>query len=569
MCGERVFENNLRALSGRNPELCARIKAARALAGGKGPQRYRFLSAPSGETVPALIDDSGGARPLHSTVNPRREAERLTADAARAGFVVFLGLGGGFAPAAALGLPGVCAALAIDYDLAGVAELLRARDYSALLGDPRFTLLVDPAPALVESAILETYQPALFGGMSVLPLRARVERDMEKFGEAGEAARRAVEKVSADYSVQAHFGERWLANIVRNVMAMRFRGGALLPRLRDSARETVVCAAGPSLDAQAQILVDRKKKGRGGMFVICADTALPALASHGLKPDAIVSIDCQHVSCQHFAGIDCRDVPLFLDVASPPALSGFSGFPFFFAGAHPLARYLRMKWAHLPALDTSGGNVAFACLSLAESLGARRVTVCGADFCYPADVTYARGTYVYPFFERRQSRLSTLEAQASRFLFRAPFLPAEPQARADGVPRRETASMRAYRASFARKMSEMSADVEVMPGLGIAPVALGKSRLCLPAAPFAVPARPATSAREFLEGYAREVSKLPPLTGGAGFYELSLGAGERLVFTTMLPLLAALKRRRPELGQSELAEAAKRHCADAIRRALG
>ena len=562
------FEQNLLALSLQNRGLCARLKAA-----GRGAGRYVFLQSPSGGAIPALLDGSGLARPLHSTVNPAREAERLVSamnggDGVDLGFVVFLGLGAGLAPQAALNLPGISGVLVIDYDIEGIAELFRACDYTGLLGDSRFSLLVDPAPAIVESAIMELYRPALSGGIRVLPLRARAEQDKRRFGEAGEALRRGIEKVSLDYSVQAHFGMRWFANIIRNTMSARLRGHGASEGLPPQ-REAVICAAGPSLDMQIPLLL--KRKGQGGAFVISTDTALPALMHNGLKPDAVVSIDCQHVSYHHFMGSACREVPLFLDIASPPALSALSDFPRFFSGGHPLALYLREKWMPMPILDTSGGNVTFACLSLAESLGARRVTVCGADFSYPSGKIYARGTYVFPYFERRQNRLSPLEAQVSTFLFRSPFLPHDPLGGSAGVRRNETATMRSYRLSFERKLSEMGAEVMAMPGLGV-PFTCRKN----PPPAFGgkghgfVLGKPVLEAEEFLEGYRRDIEALPPMASrrGGSAYLQNLSAEAKQVFTTLLPQMAALKHRQAELPPSELFEAVKRYCADEITRVL-
>jgi len=555
--GNRLFEQNLLALFLQNPELCARLKAS-----GAGPARYRFRNTPSGETVPIIVDASGIARPLHSTVNPKREAERLVShdiggdgcdpanSPADIGFAVFLGLGAGFAPLAALNLTGISGVLVIDYDIGGIAELFRECDYAGLLGDPRFTLLVDPPLALVESAILELYRPALSGGIKVFPLRARTEQDKGKFVEASEALRQGIEKVSADYSVQAHFGTRWFANIIRNIMAVQARQPGDIPPIREAA----ICAAGPSLDAQIPFLLERKT---GELFVISTDTALPALRHQGLRPDAVVSIDCQHISYHHFMGSVCRDIPLFLDIASPPLLSALSDSPFFFLGGHPLAMYLRRKWMPLPVLDISGGNVTFACLSLAESLGAGRITVYGADFSYPSGKIYARGTYVFPYFERRQNRLSPMEAQVSAFLFRSPFLPAEP-AEADAGPRRyETATMRSYRLSFERKISEMAT---VMPGPGIPFVTRSTHRS------FAQ-GKPLMSAAKFLEGYRRDIVALPSLGKGRGALQ-SLNAEAKQVFATLLPQMATLKRRQPELSTPELFDAVKCYCANVIDRVL-
>ncbi|MCL2599679.1 MAG: hypothetical protein FWD88_00650, partial [Treponema sp.] len=62
MSGPCFFEQNMLALSRRNPELCARLKIARPEAAGTEAGSYRFLKTASGETVPALVDGSGIAR---------------------------------------------------------------------------------------------------------------------------------------------------------------------------------------------------------------------------------------------------------------------------------------------------------------------------------------------------------------------------------------------------------------------------------------------------------------------------------------------------------------------------
>jgi hypothetical protein len=164
-------------------------------------------------------------------------------------------------------------------------------------------------------------------------------------------------------------------------------------------------------------LADKRKD----LFLIAADTSLPALLSAGLEPDAVVSIDCQHISYYHFmAGIP-KETLLFLDLASPPLLTGLGAKTRFFSGGHPLTRYISRYWRPFPEVDTSGANVSYAALSLAELLGARTVELYGADFSYPLGLTYARGSYLYPFFEKSQNRLNSLEALHSAFLYRSPL----------------------------------------------------------------------------------------------------------------------------------------------------
>jgi hypothetical protein len=556
------FERNLLALSVQNPSLCSRLSGAETTL-----NHYKFLESRSGEVIPAMVDRTGAAHPLHSTVDPRREAERLVSTLRDDGFLVFLGLGGGYAPEAALNRSGVSQILVIDYDINGVAELFCSREYIKILGDARCSLLIDPPPEAIEAAILEQYRPALCGGIRTIPLRARTELDIPLFSKAAVAIQRTIESVSSDYSVQAYFGLRWFSNIIRNLKAAGEQNNPAPP-----IREAAICAAGPSLDEQIPLLAERRaRSGERKPFIISADTALPALLYRGLEPDAIVSIDCQYFSYYHFIGVPCRNIPLFLDIASPPLLSGFSAVPFFFSGGHPLAAYISQYWRPLPRIDTSGGNVAHACLSLAENLGAERVTVYGADFSYPRGRAYAKGTYMYPLFEAKQNRCSPTEAQFSSLLYRTPFLPPEDSG---GGLSYETASLRFYRRSFEKKAAMMAAEVIHAPGLGFpmhipqkAQSKAGKRIIRL----FS-PGRALMSAAEFLERYRKAINLLPipgadSVLGSAMFRNLN--TDEQQVFTTLLPLAAAFKHRQPELKDRELFEALKRYCVARIDRVLG
>ena len=554
------FERNLLALSAHNPALCSRLSGAETTLG-----RYRFPEARSGDIVPALVDKSGTAHPLHSMVDPRREGERLVSTLKDEGFLVFLGLGGGYATEAALARADVSHAVAIEYDINGLAELLSSREYINILGDGRFTLMADPSPEDIEAFILEQYRPALEGGVKTFPLRARTERDIPRFAAAAEAIQWSIEKVSSDYSVQAHFGGRWFSHIIRNLKTAEAQNRSAPP-----VREAAICAAGPSLDEQLPLLAGRRSgpsAKKNGPFIISADTALPALLKSNLAPDAVVSIDCQHISYYHFMGAMPGDIPLFLDIASPSLLAGLSRSPFFFSGGHPLAAYISQKWRPLPRIDTSGGNVTHACLSLAENLGAERITVYGADFAYPGGRVYARGTYIYPFFERKQTRLSPLEARRSAFLYRVPFLP--PEAGQTGYY--ETAAFRFYRRAFEEKAAAMTAEIIPAPGGSGAPIRIERrtaprerSRtLRLFASGAAL-----TGSAEFLALYRKAIAALPLPGTKTGAYLEKLDSDEQQVLTTLLPQTAAMKRRRPDLCTAELITQVKARSVENIDRVL-
>ncbi|MDR3193636.1 MAG: DUF115 domain-containing protein [Treponema sp.] len=571
-----IFERNLRALSLNDPAL------SREIAGAGGGSRYRFVESRSGEIVPAIIDGEGRSRPLHSTVDPKREAARLVSSFGRdESFLVFFGLGGGFHAAAALKRPETGRLIIVEYGLAGLAELFSALDYAPILGDSRVSLLLDREPAGLEAYILGNYLPALSGGFRLLPLRARTELSPGEFLPAGEAVRRALERLSADYSVQAHFGSRWFENILRNLKRAE-EPGPPLPRPRRAA----VCAAGPSLDIQIPLLAeDLRKKPAERPFLIATDTSLPALLCAGIEPGAVVSIDCQHISCYHFMGSGTGDgrgktvsrLPgrLFLDLASPPLLARLSAAPCFFSGGHPLASYISQYWRPLLPVDSSGGNVTYAALSLAERLGAERIDLYGADFSYPLGRTYARGTYIYPFFERRQNRRGPLEALHSGFLYRSPLekIPGE-DSRPGASWYYETAILRRYRELLEEKAASMTSRVRPMPGLG-APIRIrqkpGPGSKPGGQAAFN-PGPPRMGADEFLSAYRNRVRALKPLDGKAGFGSGNLRETDpdsRLILTTLLPLAAALRRREPGLRPDETLERTRAYALASIDRVLG
>jgi hypothetical protein len=541
--------------------------------------RYTFLTARSGEKVPAIVLPSGTTLPLHSTVDPKREAIRLVSTITdNTGFVIFLGLGGGFAPEAALLY---CAAkvAVIDFDNDSISSLFAAIDYSNLLKNGRFSLLIDHSAEEIKKFILEQYKPALYGGIKIIPLRGRIEQDKAKFDTAAAAIQQAIESTASDYSVQAHFGIRWFSNIIRNLRNAETQTENFTVKSGGSAiKKAAIIAAGPSLDQQIPAIYEYKSRQD---FIISSDTALPVLLHHGIEPDAVVSIDCQHISYYHF--MSCRfnrdsqgtaqKIPLFLDIASPPVLPRFSSSPIFFSSEHPLAQYISRYWRRLPVLDTKGGNVTYACLSLAENLGIQHITLFGADFAYVRSSSYARGTYIYPFFEKKQTRLSPLEALFSSFLYRSSFIP--PENESENYRKKnyyETDTLRFYRKKLEEKASMMNAQIFAAGGQG-APIFFNKKqRADREQKTISNEQRTAggkslaVSSEQFLQQYYNDITALP--ASGNADYLPGLGEKDNQVFTTLLPLAAAIKYRNPHLKTNDLIEETKRRGATEIEQVL-
>ena len=535
-----VFQKNLKALSVKSPELCALL-----LKTEETGSVYTFLESRTGEKIPARLDPSGTARPLHSLMDPRKEARRLIDSVEGECFLALLGLGAPYYAEAALERKYISKVLVIEYGINSLAELFNNLDYSRLFSDPRFSLFVDLSDAELNNLILNLYQPVLNGGFRVIPLRSRTASDAQLFTQAANVIAAAMDKVSADYSVQVHFGKRWFGNIIHNLKNMNNETEEALPSIKKAA----VTAAGPSLNLQ----IERLRKKRKELFLIATDTSLPCLLNAGIIPDAVISIDCQHISYYHFMHGFPDGVPLYLDLASPPLLASLCKERRFFSCGHPLTRYISRAWIHLPELDSSGGNVTYAAVSLAEQMGAEEIELYGADYSYPAGVSYAKGSYIYSFFAKKANRFSPIEAQASAFLFRTPL-----EKTSTGKSwYYQTQTMSFYREKLEEKSQFMKAALIPIKGMG-APIKIKRISNVIATGNkkrftevLIKSEKIKLKADDFLSLYRNEINNLPKPENPADYFNL-LKAENRSVFTSLLPLFAAFKHHYPKMSFPEL-----------------
>jgi hypothetical protein len=207
----------------------------------------------------------------------------------------------------------------------------------------------------------------------------------------------------------------------------------------------------------------------------------------------------------------------------------------------------------MPELDTSGGNVTYAAVSLAEKLGAREIELYGADFSYPGGLTYARGAYIYPHFAKRQNRLFPLEAQASSFLFRTPL----EKAGHGNSWYYETGTLTFYREKLEEKSGAMEASLIPIKGQG-APIALRRNKHQVANALGPRFGKALVGNDDFLLRYRNGIAALPVPGKNAAAYLSSLehehDGDSAALFTTMLPAMAAFRLRNPDAGFRELFE---------------
>lgn len=400
------LEPNLLALTERSPAVAKAIASAPDIAVYTGLAQSR-----TGLDVPLYADGHGA----HSLYDPLREASRWVDQIQGEVFPVFIGLGGGYRVREFLRRNPFSSCAVVEAGTSALRSLFSLVDLTDLLRDERVSLIPSPESENLREGLTGFYLPALQGGITVIPPGGTWPTPQDPLlTRFGETLAEALGGITADYSVQAHFGRLWLRNFWANIKEAS-RGFDLPPL--DRTRTALIAAAGPSLERAVREIRERRDE----YCVFATDTAYGTLVSLGILPEFLVSIDAQYLSAYHGSGGIRRETVTALELCGNPELGrrarSFGGRVLYFSGNHPLSRLASSRFA-LPEADTSSGTVTLAAEALARSLGYASILTLGADFAYTGGKPYARGTYLADRFGCTSKRLSPQEGAYTALMFR-------------------------------------------------------------------------------------------------------------------------------------------------------
>lgn len=144
----------------------------------------------------------------------------------------------------------------------------------------------------------------------------------------------------------------------------------------------IIVSSGPSLDKEYETL----KAAKGKAVIICIDTALPLLLSHGLVPDIIAGIDPLNDNKILFKGHRdfLKNIP-FVCMAqyTPDVLRTYPG-PVFISAmpGNQAYNWLMPFWEDKGAVECFGGSVSHFATQIADWMGCREIALVGQDLCY-------------------------------------------------------------------------------------------------------------------------------------------------------------------------------------------
>lgn len=274
----------------------------------------------------------------------------------------------------------------------------------------------------VYEVLINNYLPAKHGDIKIIEQRAWINENINNLPQIKTQIEKAIKIISADFSVQAHFGKIWQSNIFNNLKLL-FDIKNNVKLTPDLSKTALVVAAGPSLDKTIRQIKEKLNQ----YFIISTDTAYSTLIKEEIIPDIVISIDGQTVSYNHFIHAHNTKTVFYFDLCS-----NFSGAYnsksqnkniVFFRSGHPLCNIINSYCKDsIPYIFTGSGTVTIAAVDLANQFGFKKINVIGADFAYLDGKPYAKGTYLDNLYNLSSLKIQTNESLFTKLMFRTELI---------------------------------------------------------------------------------------------------------------------------------------------------
>ena len=211
---------------------------------------------------------------------------------------------------------------------------------------------------------------------------------------------------------------------------------------------------------------------------------------------------------------------------------------YYFTSGHPFSQYINRNLKSFPTLNTSGGSVTHAALSLANSLNARDIYLYGADFSYPLGKSYSRGTYIYDFFNKFTQKTNPLENSFFSFIMQSREIKIEELE--EGL-RYITKPMTGYKENLEREIENIRGKLHVKNGYG-SKINIDQDEIHdLSILPVFSEGNMRLSSHDFLINYKQTLLSLPDIEFPVESYLYKLDKKQQLVWLTIIPVLASIR----------------------------
>lgn len=390
-----------------------------------------------------IIPKLHNGRTLESLYNPEQDAERkfqTIGSSINENIILVIGLGSGLFVKKIVENNPKAKILCTEFSEDDIKLLKEIPCVFELSGK----IEIFPKEKLYET-LLKEYVPALYGNLKILELPnylSNCPEDNENIFQT--EISRAINDISRDYSVQAHFGKLWHFNIINNFKRSSNQFFSLSKEKLE--KKCIILGAGPGLEDAFSILKNQQNE----YFVLATDTAFKAADSSKIKCDAVITLDAQNVSVSHFIVPINKETLFLVDYSSSPSIANKllrkQNKPVFFSSGHPLSRFLSSKESEENIINAGSGTVTIAALDFAIKAGFSDIEIYGADFSFPKNKPYAKGTYLDALYNKNSSKIFSSEKCYTRLMFRTELI------ERNGIKTTET--LESYRTSLETYLNE-------------------------------------------------------------------------------------------------------------------
>jgi len=374
-----------------------------------------IIEAKNGTTIPLLINN----KTIDSRYNPEQSCDKTVLQInEKTGFFIVPGISNGILIEKILQKKpdSYIIGLEISNDDLNFVNQFKKVSELANKGNFHFTTITD-----LYSSLKNNYLPAIHGNLQVIEQLPWNEINKDFLPEIQKIISKCISEISADYSVQAHFGKIWTHNILNNLKLKSTLSGSL-PKL-DINKTAAIIAAGPSLESN----IAKLKNNRESYTIFSTDTAYQTLVKFNIEPDFVVSIDGQNLSYNHFFNTKKTNTIFLFDLCSAFAAAKEvlekNNQIYFFKSGHPLSSILdEISESKLPLINNGSGTVTISAFDIAYKLGFTNFEVFGADFSYLNGKSYTKGTYLDSLYKKNDNLLSTSETVFDKLMFRTDLI---------------------------------------------------------------------------------------------------------------------------------------------------
>lgn len=355
---------------------------------------------------------------IHSKYDPEKEAINLVNNIDENSFYLVTGIGAGF----------FIKKLAEKYPNSKIVAIENSQDdidflekHFQIISELKMNNVIITTTENLYNSLLQNYIPSIYPSFKLIEYRSWILENQDIFEKIQNITSEALKNIAQDFSTQAHFGKIWQRNIINNLKQISSDTEIIFPK----EKLAVVVAAGPSLDKKIAWIKENREK----IFIFATDTAYKTLQKEQIFSDAVISIDGQNISYQHFLR-KINDKTIFIfDLCGNSScirkIKKNGNNIIFTTTGHPLITFAEQTQNtdyNFIFANAGTGTVTISALDFANKVGFNEIIVIGADFSFPNKKPYAKGTYLEDIYMSYNNRTTTIEKNYISLMYRTEII---------------------------------------------------------------------------------------------------------------------------------------------------